>query len=189
MKSAPSVTKKSRTSTLQRTSTAKKEAPKRIAKKSSSTILRRVKKQSKTLFRAALLSSSFQRSIKVIVGVVFVSSSLYGIYHLVGKTFANEVVISKSEIVSRVAKLTPLPVNEPYDVVRVEDGGSLQKQNEFYKEVKEGDYILMYKDVAVIYDLRNNTIVAMRRTLGEQKEEKIEENSSTTTTPTAVQGE
>jgi hypothetical protein len=52
----------------------------------------------------------------------------------------------------------------------VEDGVNLQKQNLFYKDVKEGDYILIYKDVAVVYDLRSNTIVAMRKTSDSERE-------------------
>jgi hypothetical protein len=110
--------------------------------------------------------------VKVLSVCLVAGSSLYGVYNLVSKTFANEVVISKSEIVSRVSKLTPLPEGSPRDVVRVEDENNLKKQNEFYKDVKEGDYVLMYKDMAIIYDLRNNSIVAMRRTLDAQNEEK-----------------
>ena len=56
-----------------------------------------------------------------------------------------------------------LPPEAPYEIVRVQDEEDLKKQNEFYKDVKEGDYILMYKKVAIIYDLRNNAIVAIKR--------------------------
>lgn len=140
------------------------------AKKTPSTLALRFKKHSKIALRSTLLSPVFQKSVKMLAVTVFVSMTLYGVYQLVGKTFANEVVISKSEIVSRVAKLTPLPAESPDDVVRVEDEMDLKKQNEFYKDVKEGDYILMYREMAVIYDLRNNSIVAMRRTLNEGRE-------------------
>jgi hypothetical protein len=88
---------------------------------------------------------------------------LYGSYIYIGKTFANEVIVSQSEIIARVAKLTSLPQEDPYEIVRVQDQDDLRKQNPFYKDVKEGDYIIMYKNAAIIYDLRNNAIVAMKR--------------------------
>ena len=88
---------------------------------------------------------------------------LYGSYLYIGKTFANEVVVSQSEIVARVAKLTSLPAEEPYEIVRVQDEEDLRKQNPFYKDVKEGQYILIYKNIAVIYDLRNNSIIGIKR--------------------------
>ncbi len=111
---------------------------------------------------------------------VVAGSSAYGLYHLVGRTFANEVVISKSEIVSRVSKLTALPPYDPDDVVRVEDENNLRKQNAFYRDIKEGDYIIMYKDMAVIYDLRNNTIVAMRKAVSTEDIEQGMQNGAST---------
>lgn len=85
-------------------------------------------------------------------------------YVYISKSFANEVVISQSEIISRVSLLTTLPPEEPYEIVRVQDEEALRKQNSFYQEVKEGDYILVYKHMAVIYDLRNNVLVAIKKT-------------------------
>lgn len=175
MKSSSSVTKKTRTSSSKPKAekiVVTKVEPKKIVRRAPLTTSDRIKRRSKTIFKAALLSKSFQSSVKVLSICLVAGSSLYGVYHLVSKTFANEVVISKSEIVSRVSKLTPLPEGSPRDVVRVEDENNLKKQNEFYKDVKEGDYVLMYKDMAIIYDLRNNSIVAMRRTLDAQNEEK-----------------
>ena len=82
---------------------------------------------------------------------------------MIGKSFANEVVISKSEIVSRVSKLTSLPMGEPSDIVRVQDPEDLKKQNAFYKDIEEGDYILIYPTLAVIYNLRSNQVVAVKQ--------------------------
>lgn len=179
MKSSSSVTKKTRASSSKpkaEKTALTKVAPKKIVRKAPLTTSDRIRRRSKTIFKAALLSRGFQSSVKVLSVCLVAGSSLYGVYHLVSKTFANEVVISKSEIVSRVSRLTPLPDGVPYDVVRVEDENNLKKQNEFYKDVKEGDYILMYKDMAIVYDLRNNSIVAMRRTLDTQNEEKSPAN-------------
>jgi hypothetical protein len=90
-------------------------------------------------------------------------SALYGAYALIGNTLANDVVVSKSEILARVAKLTPLPTISPDAVVRVQDSATLKKQNSFYENVKEGDYIVMYPGLAIIYDLRNDSVVALKR--------------------------
>lgn len=124
---------------------------------------KKLKRYVKQGVKSLLLSPVFHRSFKIVATVVVASGMLYGSYLYIGKTFANEVVISQSEIVARVAKLTSLPREEPYEIVRVQDEEDLRKQNPFYKDVKEGQYILIYKNLAVIYDLRNNVIVGIKR--------------------------
>jgi len=132
------------------------------SKRSSTPVLKKYKRYAKQGVKSLLLSPTFHVSFKIVTGLLISSSLLYGSYLYIGKTFANEVVISQSEIVSRVAKLTALPVEAPYEIVRVQDSETLRKQNSFYSDVEEGDYILMYKDVAVIYDLRANKVVAVK---------------------------
>ena len=87
----------------------------------------------------------------------------YGAYRYINSSVGNDVVVSKSEIIARVAKLTQVPSEEPGAVVRVENPEILKKQNSFYENVKAGDYILMYPSVAIIYDLMNNTIVSIKK--------------------------
>jgi hypothetical protein len=111
-----------------------------------------------------LLSPVFHSTFRIVAASIVAMAVLYISYLYIGKTFANEVVVSQSEIVSRVSKLTALPPGDPDEVVRVQDEETLKKQNSFYQDVKEGDYILMYKNTAVIYDLRNDLIVAIKRT-------------------------
>ena len=124
---------------------------------------RKLKRYAKQSMRSMLLSPVFHSSFKIIATAVIVISTLYGSYLYIGKTFANEVIVSQSEIVARVGKLTSLPTENPYEIVRVQDEEDLRKQNPFYKDVKEGQYILIYKNIAVIYDLRNNSIVGIKR--------------------------
>lgn len=131
-------------------------------KKSEPSSLKKIKRYTKKSLRSILLSPAFHATFKVFSWAIISSSLLYGSYFFISKTFANEVVVSQSEIVARVAKLTPLPPETPYDIVRVQDEEALRKQNPFYKDVNEGDYILIYKDMAVIYDLRANSIVAVK---------------------------
>ena len=124
---------------------------------------KKLKRFAKQGIKSLLLSPVFHRTFKMLVTVGVVTSMLYGSYLYISKTFANEIVVSQSEIISRVGKLISLPSENPFEIVRVQDEEDLRKQNEFYKDVKEGDYILMYKNLAVIYDLRTNTIVASKQ--------------------------
>jgi hypothetical protein len=140
-----------------------KSSTKIAHKRTTSPITKKLKRYTKQGVKSLLLSHTFHSAFKIIsvalVGFGFLAAS----YFFISKTFANEVVVSQSEIVARVSKLTMLPVEAPYEVVRVQDEEDLRKQNPFYKDIKEGDYILIYKDMAVIYDLRNNKILGIRR--------------------------
>lgn len=131
--------------------------------KTESPYFKKIKRYAKQGIKRTLVSPVFYSSFKIIITAVVVTSMLYGSYLYIGKTFANEIVVSQSEIVARVGKLMSLPTEDPYEIVRVQDEEDLRKQNEFYKNIKEGQYILMYKNLAVIYDLRNNVIVGIKR--------------------------
>jgi len=139
----------------------KKSALKQDVKKSSP-IMRKLKVGSKKALKGMLLSPLFHTSFKVVAGFSIFSALFYGSYLMIGQSFANEVVISQSEIIARAGKLTPLPQDAPKEIVRVQDPDDLRKQSDFFKDIKEGDYILMYENVAVIYDLRNDRIVAVK---------------------------
>jgi hypothetical protein len=134
-----------------------------INKGQASHLTRKVKRYAKQGVKSMLLSPLFHSTFKIISIALVSSGLIYASYFFIGKTFANEVVVSQSEIVARVGKLTLLPFESPYEVVRVQDEEDLRKQNSFYKDIKEGDYVLMYRDLAVIYDLRNNVIKGVRR--------------------------
>ena len=132
-------------------------------KKSLSPIFRVTKRYSKILLKNILLSRIFYVSCKYVLILIIASLVVYGGYLYIGSNFANDVIVSKSEIVARVAKLMAVPQENPEKVVRVQDADTLKSQNPFYNDVKEGDYIVMYPSLAVIYDLRNNTIIATKK--------------------------
>lgn len=123
---------------------------------------KKIKRYIKLFFKKALLSPLFHKSFRFFSWAILACGLAYGSYFFISKTFANEVVVSQDEIVARVSKLTPLPNEKPYEIVRVQDEDDLRTQNPFYKDIKNGDYILMYKNIAVIYDLRANSIVATK---------------------------
>ncbi|MDB5260007.1 MAG: hypothetical protein JWN37_238 [Candidatus Nomurabacteria bacterium] len=129
-----------------------------------SKITRSTKRFGKQTLRDILLSKTFHSSFKVLIGLLISGTALYGAYAFIGNTFANDIIVSKSEILARVGKHTDLPQDLPEAVVRVQDPDILKKQQAFYENVKEGDYIIIYPKLAVIYDLRNDSIIALKRT-------------------------
>ncbi len=127
-----------------------------------SRISRTVKRASKQTLRDILLSKTFHASFKVLFGLLVGGTMCYGAYALVGKSVHNDVVISQSEIVTRIARHTTLPAGVPTDVARVQDAEKLQGEADLYKNVKEGDYIVIYPSLVVVYDLYNDKIVALK---------------------------
>jgi len=128
----------------------------------ASSVSKSVKNYGKKSLRAVLLSHTFHTGFRAIIISILVLAPFYGVYAYIGKTVANEIVISKSQILERVATHTILPVGNPEAVVRVQDAESLKRQNSFYDQVKSGDYIIMYKSLAIIYDLRSDQILAIK---------------------------
>lgn len=129
-----------------------------------SRIARTTKRYGKQTLREILLSKTFHSSFKIFFGLLVAGTAMYGAYAFIGNSVVNDVVISKSEIIARVGKHIELPPGEPEAVVRVQDAETLQKQAILFENVKEGDYILMYPSLAVVYDLRNDHIVALKST-------------------------
>lgn len=137
--------------------TVKRESP-------LSRVARTTRRYGKQTLRDLLLSKTFHSAFKVVLGLLVTGSALYGAYAFIGNAVADDVVVSKSEIIARVAKHIELPNEDPEAVVRVQDAETLQKQAVLYENVKEGDYILVYQSLAVVYDLRNDHIVALKST-------------------------
>lgn len=128
----------------------------------TSSISRSVRRFSKKSLRAVLLSHMFHTGLKIVIICGVLSASLYGAYAYIGKSVENEVVISKSQIVRRIATHMQLPDGDVTTVVRVEDSENLKKQNSFYKDVEPGDYIVVYPTLAIIYDLKDDKIRASK---------------------------
>lgn len=166
MKSSPLV--KFNTKNKSKKNSASLSSVKRIQKKASRPsalfrALRVTKRYGKQTLRAMLLSHMFHTTFKVVVGLGISYVALHGAYVYIGKSFADDIIVSQSEIISRISKLTEIPEDMPEDIVRVQNPDDLRKQNSFYENVKEGDYIVMYPKLAVIYDLRSNSIVAVKK--------------------------
>lgn len=127
-------------------------------------VVRSTKRYGKRTLRDILLSKTFHASFKVMLGLLISGTALYGAYAFIGNSVDNNVIVSQSEIISRISKHTELPAGDPEAIVRVQDPETLQKQAALYENVKEGDYIVVYPTLAVVYDLRNDRIVALKST-------------------------
>lgn len=127
-----------------------------------SRVARATKRYGKQTLRDLLLSKTFHAGFKIFFGLLVVGSAFYGAYAFIENTVTNDVVVSKSEIIARVGKHIELPAEDPEAIVRVQDAETLKKQAILYENVKEGDYILVYPSLAVVYDLRNDRIVALK---------------------------
>jgi hypothetical protein len=62
------------------------------------------------------------------------------------------------ELVAQVGKLMVLPAGEP-TVATVVDAVALAKEQEFFKDAKNGDKVLIYKDKAVLFNVEEGRIV------------------------------
>lgn len=137
---------------------------KSVKRSGFSKITHSTKRFGKQTLRDILLSKTFHKSFKVLIGFMITGTALYGAYAFIDNSISGGVVISQSEILFRVSKHTHLPSSEPNAVVRVQDAETLKKENSFYENIKEGDYIIIYPELAVIYDLRDDSIVGLKRT-------------------------
>ena len=122
--------------------------------KSLKALHKNIKLKSKKFLKSSLSSKSFNLGVKVFA----LACVLFGMSYFIYGEFVNNVVVSQSEIIRRVSKHVNLPETDPLSVVRVDNAESLRSQNNFYKDINEGDYILAYRNIVVVYDLRNDKV-------------------------------
>ena len=125
-------------------------------------IKKKIKLESKKLLKKVLLSKIFHKGFRIVVIAIIVSLSLYGVYAMFNKDLTDNVIVSESEIINRVSKHISLPKDKPISVTRVDDADTLRKQNDFYKDVKIGEYVLIYEKTIIIYDLMNDAIITKK---------------------------
>lgn len=121
----------------------------------------------KKLLKAVLLGmgkfSLTVRTKKILWLVVVLAVLFFGYVYAkdaVAQYALENIVVSEGEIIKRIKTHTSVPEGEPVSIVRVQDAESLRSQHIFYKDVKEGNYIVVYTSKVIIYDLRADRIVA-----------------------------
>ena len=65
---------------------------------------------------------------------------------------------SNQDILAKVSKHILLPKGDPKRIIRINNIEILREQNDFYKGLEEGDFILIYSKKAYIYDSRNDIL-------------------------------
>ncbi len=151
-----------------------KKTLKKVKTKSSLALKTKKKSTTKKFGRASLsvfyfLVRSFsllcyqKRKLLVVLFVLLVTTiSLLESYKYVQAKMVESSLFSDEDIIRRVGAHVPLPKEPPLSLVRVENPEKLRTENPFYSEVKEGDYILAYTKLFVIYDAVHDELKAVK---------------------------
>jgi hypothetical protein len=67
--------------------------------------------------------------------------------------------VTDSYILGKLGKLTEIPNEDPVYIAKVKDDVEMKKDMQMYADTKKGDYIIVFKQKAFIYDLNNNTLL------------------------------
>jgi hypothetical protein len=90
-------------------------------------------------------------------------------------------------VLAEVKGIILIESTEAPTIARVEDPVALQKNNAtFYKNVQKGDYLVLYKDRAIIYRESNNQIVNVAPIINtaELQQKQVEQSTGTATKKT-----
>lgn len=95
--------------------------------------------------------------------LVFVFSSCTFIifiilYGIVNSSRTKAESITQDTILSQLSRAINLPDEGLISVLRVSDAKNLANQNNLYKNVKNGDYIIAYKSMILVYDFDSRFI-------------------------------
>ena len=66
--------------------------------------------------------------------------------------------LSNADVLTRVGSHIILPKGEPKKIIRINNVDTLRIQNDFYKGIEEGDFIIIYDKRAYIYDSRHDIL-------------------------------
>ncbi len=130
-------------------------------------LLRRTNKTTKKIIKSffttcdSVTKKIFTYKKTLVISSLILIFSFLGLFgrDMISTTLAKTVVVSESEILRRVATHTEIPKEAPTSIVRVKDAETLRTQHMFYKDIKEGDYIIVYPTRVIIYDLRDDTLI------------------------------
>jgi hypothetical protein len=88
------------------------------------------------------------------------------------------------KVLAEVKGVILIENTEAPTIARVEDPSALQKNNAvFYKNVQKGDYLVLYKDRAIIYRESNNQIINVAPIINTAELQQKQAEQSKATTP------
>lgn len=103
-----------------------------------------------------------------VLKLFFVCSSSFIIifivlYGVIKSNKTNALSVTQDKIVSQLSKSIELPDEETLiNIMRVSDAKSLSLQDNLYKNIKNGDYIIVYKAMILVYDFDSRFIKNIR---------------------------
>ena len=80
------------------------------------------------------------------------------IYGFINSSRTNAESITQESVISQLSKQIVLPDEVPSTFLRVSDAQTLASQDDFYKNTKNGDYIIVYSSLALVYDFSDDKI-------------------------------
>ncbi len=152
-----------------------------VAKKGSTSKKIKAPKPNKTVLIVALVA--------LFVLAVGSSAYFYKQYRNVKNDPASAIKQKNSQeterVLAEVKGVILIESTEAPTIARVEDPDALKKNNEvFYKNVQKGDYLVLYKDRAIIYRESNNQIINVAPIINtaELQAKQAEQSKQSTTT-------
>ena len=87
--------------------------------------------------------------------LIFVSSTSIFIlfiilYGVIKSNRTNAESITQDTVISQLSKTINLPENDLVSIMRVSDAKTLSNQDNLYKNVKNGDYIIVFKSMVLV---------------------------------------
>jgi len=132
-------------------------------KKKLGRLRKKIKNNFKKLLKNLLLSKTFYKIFQYTLFVGLFVVILFSLYFYLHQTIGKSVIVSESEILNRVGKQVVLPKDGLISVTRVQDAQALRSQNDFYKDIEEGNYIIIYKNEIIIYDFMGNKVTGVKQ--------------------------
>ena len=108
-------------------------------------------------------------SVFKLLRLIFVSSSFIFIvfivlYSVIKSNKSNAESITQDTVISQLSKTISLPDNGLISIMRVSDAKTLSIQDSLYKNIKNGDYIIVYKSMVLVYDFDSRFIKDIKTT-------------------------
>ncbi len=82
----------------------------------------------------------------------------YGTDVIKDKTLKDEI-----DIIAKVKSHVLVPNTEPISVMKVKNPDELKSSGGLYLEVKKDDYVVVYEDLIVVYDVESDKVVDINR--------------------------
>ncbi len=102
----------------------------------------------------------------VLAGLIY---SQYELYKIKNPNYQIQLQEKKNKnIIERTSKLMVVPEGVP-QILFVEDVNQLKAQQPFFKDADNGDAVLVYPNVAIIYSVKNDKIVNVGPVINEKQ--------------------